>query len=83
MITTKGSMDANDNGRMSDRVNGKIKTNGSVNETLREIVEDYGRTEEREQAHFLVDLGEIYRQHIRWKTRLMRVKPFYGNILFL
>ena len=33
-----------------------------------------------EDAFFVADLGEIYRQHMRWKLNLPRVKPFYGGI---
>jgi hypothetical protein len=32
-----------------------------------------------EDAFFVADLGEVYRQHIRWKMNLKRVKPFYGT----
>lgn len=32
-----------------------------------------------EDAFFVADLGEVYRQHMRWKTNLPRVKPFYGK----
>jgi ornithine decarboxylase len=32
-----------------------------------------------EDPFFVADLGEIYRQHIRWKMNLGRVKPFYGT----
>lgn len=32
-----------------------------------------------EDAFFVADLGEVYRQHIRWKRNLPRVKPFYGQ----
>jgi ornithine decarboxylase len=31
-----------------------------------------------EDAFFVADLGEVYRQHMRWKLNLPRVKPFYG-----
>lgn len=31
-----------------------------------------------EDAFYVADLGEVYRQHQRWKTSLGRVKPFYG-----
>jgi ornithine decarboxylase len=27
----------------------------------------------------VADLGEVYRQHLRWKLNLPRVKPFYGT----
>lgn len=31
-----------------------------------------------EDAFYVADMGEIYRQHLRWKMQLGRVKPFYG-----
>ena len=31
-----------------------------------------------EDAFYVADLGEVYRQHLRWKVNLGRVKPFYG-----
>ena len=31
-----------------------------------------------EDAFYVADLGEVYRQHLRWKLNLSRVKPFYG-----
>jgi hypothetical protein len=27
----------------------------------------------------VADLGEVYRQHLRWKRNLPRIKPFYGK----
>ena len=33
-----------------------------------------------EDAFYVADMGEIYRQHLRWKMQLGRVKPFYGRI---
>jgi ornithine decarboxylase len=32
-----------------------------------------------EDAFFVADLGEVYRQHLRWKLHLPRVKPHYGQ----
>lgn len=32
-----------------------------------------------EDTFFVADLGEVYRQHLRWKKNLPRVKPFYGG----
>lgn len=32
-----------------------------------------------EDAFFVADLGEVYRQHMRWKRCLPRVKPHYGQ----
>ena len=34
-----------------------------------------------EDAFYVADIGEVYRQHIRWKMNLGRVKPFYGTLL--
>lgn len=31
-----------------------------------------------EDAFFVADLGSVYRQHLRWKLNLPRVKPHYG-----
>lgn len=36
-----------------------------------------------EDTFFVADLGEVYRQHMRWKLNLPRVKPFYGKQIFL
>lgn len=32
-----------------------------------------------EDAFFVADMGEVYRQHLRWKSNLARVKPHYGE----
>ena len=32
-----------------------------------------------EDAFFVADMGEVYRQHLRWKMNLKRVKPHYGS----
>jgi len=32
-----------------------------------------------EDAFFVADLGEVYRQHLRWKLNLPRIEPFYGE----
>ncbi|KAK9478814.1 pyridoxal-dependent decarboxylase [Lipomyces japonicus] len=31
-----------------------------------------------EDSFFVADLGEVYRQHVRWKLNLPRVEPFYA-----
>ncbi|KAI9883961.1 MAG: Ornithine decarboxylase [Watsoniomyces obsoletus] len=31
-----------------------------------------------EDAFFVADMGAVYRQHVRWKLNLKRVKPFYA-----
>ena len=35
-----------------------------------------------EDAFFVSDMGEVYRQHLRWKMNLKRVKPHYGASSF-
>lgn len=32
-----------------------------------------------EDTFFVADLGEVYRQHLRWKMNLSMVKPHYGK----
>ena len=32
-----------------------------------------------EDAFFVADLGDVYRQHVRFKKNLPRVRPFYGK----
>jgi ornithine decarboxylase len=32
-----------------------------------------------EDAFFVADVGAVYRQHLRWKLNLPRVKPHYGQ----
>ncbi|MCJ1425608.1 Ornithine decarboxylase [Sticta canariensis] len=32
----------------------------------------------QEDAFFVADMGEVYRQHLRWKMKLKRVKPHYA-----
>lgn len=36
-----------------------------------------------EDPFFVVDLGEVYRQHLRWKKNLGRVEPFYGKLCLI
>ena len=35
-----------------------------------------------EDAFYVADMGEVYRQHLRWKMNLGRVKPFYGKFYY-
>ena len=32
-----------------------------------------------EDTFYVADLGDVYRQHLRWKKNLPRIKPFYGE----
>jgi len=33
-----------------------------------------------EAAFFIADLGQVYKQHLRWKECLPNVEPFYGTL---
>lgn len=33
-----------------------------------------------EDGFFVADMGEVYRQHLRWKLNLPRIEPFYGKL---
>jgi ornithine decarboxylase len=55
-------------------------------EALRQRVEniDHESCDPGEEDTFYVaDFGEVYRQHLRWKRNLPRVKPFYGMCILL
>lgn len=55
-----------------------------VHHTLRERIKgiDPNTCEAGEEDTFFVgDMGEVYRQHLRWKMNLKRVKPHYGMYL--
>lgn len=78
------SIDIND---ISLRVNSTTDNNGK--EYGRTLTKDVlkGRIEAidtdtcaagDEDAFFVADMGEVYRQHLRWKMNLKRVKPHYG-----
>ena len=57
-----------------------------IGTALKEKVEriDYEACEPGdEDTFFVADLGEVYRQHMRWKLNLPRVKPFYGKLLLV
>lgn len=59
-----------------------------VDQTIREHIEvnqqikfDQHSDQENEgdRAFFVVDLGQVYKQHQRWRTELPQVQPYYGN----
>ncbi|KAK3403212.1 ornithine decarboxylase [Sordaria brevicollis] len=61
--------------------NGKLVAKQMIGDALRQRVEsiDYEFCEPGdEDTFFVADLGEVYRQHLRWKLNLPRVKPFYA-----
>jgi ornithine decarboxylase len=67
--------------------NGAHNPKQLIGNALKEMVEsiDHESCEPGdEDTFFVADLGEVYRQHMRWKSNLPRVKPFYGtpSVLF-
>ncbi|KAI1505660.1 pyridoxal-dependent decarboxylase [Biscogniauxia marginata] len=61
--------------------NGVILAKQLIGDALRQRVEniDHESCDPGDEDTFFVgDLGEVYRQHMRWKKNLPRVKPFYA-----
>lgn len=66
----------------SNAYNGKLVGKLLTEQALKKRVEgvDADTCEAGEEDTFFVaDLGEVYRQHLRWKMNLPRVKPHYGT----
>ena len=60
--------------------NGDAVVHAALNNHISSI--DVGACEAgEEEAFFVADMGEVYRQHLRWKMNLQRVKPHYGKLL--
>ena len=57
---------------------GKLLIHDTLKRRIEEIDTDGCRPGE-EDAFFVADMGEVYRQHLRWKLNLKRVKPHYGQ----
>ncbi|KAL8635740.1 MAG: hypothetical protein Q9228_006799 [Teloschistes exilis] len=67
-----------DYGKYSDGVNyGKTLTQDVLKRRVGGIDTD-GCNPGDEDAFFVADMGEVYRQHLRWKMNLKRVKPHYA-----
>jgi len=62
--------------------NGSAISKQMVGEALRkriEEIDDDTCEAGEEDTFFVADMGEVYRQHLRWKRHLKRVKPHYGT----
>jgi ornithine decarboxylase len=61
-------------------------TNDGVGQALRDKINkidcDVEHLEDQD-TFFVADLGEVYRQFMRWKASLNRIKPHYGESSFL
>ncbi|KAL8688208.1 MAG: hypothetical protein Q9218_005827 [Villophora microphyllina] len=56
---------------------GKTLTQDALKRRIQDIDTD-GCNPGDEDAFFVADMGEVYRQHLRWKMNLKRVKPHYA-----
>ncbi|KAK7964361.1 pyridoxal-dependent decarboxylase [Apiospora saccharicola] len=66
---------------LDNQQNGAVLGKHLIGDALRRRVEsiDHESCEPGDEDTFFVgDLGEVYRQHMRWKKNLPRVKPFYA-----
>ncbi|KAK6836838.1 Ornithine decarboxylase [Apiospora arundinis] len=66
---------------LDNHQNGAVLGKHLIGDALRRRVEsiDHESCEPGDEDTFFVgDLGEVYRQHMRWKKNLPRVKPFYA-----
>ncbi|KAI9791914.1 MAG: Ornithine decarboxylase [Piccolia ochrophora] len=64
-----------------ESLNGAFKARHLISEALKRRVQsiDHDDCEPGdEDTFFVADMGEVYRQHLRWKMNLQRVKPFYA-----
>ncbi|KAK5630935.1 hypothetical protein RRF57_006650 [Xylaria bambusicola] len=64
-----------------DYNHGAVVAKQMIGDALRQRVEsvDHESCDPGDEDTFFVgDLGEVYRQHMRWKKNLPRVKPFYA-----
>ncbi|KAF2456644.1 pyridoxal-dependent decarboxylase [Lineolata rhizophorae] len=60
---------------------GSLDAQGLIGDALLERVEDIDQDvceAGDEDAFFVADLGDVYRQHVRWKLNLSRVTPHYA-----
>lgn len=57
---------------------GRVLTKETLKQRVKGIDTDICEAGE-DDAFFVADMGEVYRQHLRWKLQLKRVKPHYGR----
>lgn len=76
IILKKESLKQTRNGHDDDQ-----DTKNFIQRTLKERIagiDPHDCAAGEEDAFFVADLGKVYRQHLRWKMNLKRVKPHYG-----
>ncbi|KLU85386.1 ornithine decarboxylase [Magnaporthiopsis poae ATCC 64411] len=68
-------------GFLDHQHNGELISKQLIGDALRSRVESIDHEfcdPGDEDTFFVADLGHVYRQHLRWKRNLPRVKPFYA-----
>lgn len=86
-LSIKSTPDDVHNGRPNSgatKSHGEAKGRDLIGEALRKrvaVIDQDTCEPGEEDAFFVADLGEVYRQHLRWKKNLKRVKPHYGWFL--
>jgi ornithine decarboxylase len=56
--------------------------NLSVHDAAKQKLDSHSRIKwetDQEDAFFIGDLGEVYRQHLRWMQLLPRIEPHFGK----
>ncbi|EHA56618.1 ornithine decarboxylase [Pyricularia oryzae 70-15] len=71
--TTPGFLDHHHNGELVS----KAMIGGALRHRVESIDPEFCDAGD-EDTFFVADLGHVYRQHLRWKKNLPRVKPFYA-----
>jgi len=75
-VKTFGSGSA-DNGAHHGPTNSQLLIAQALRQRV-DVVDHENCEPGEEDAFFVADLGEVYRQHLRWKLHLDRVKPHYA-----
>lgn len=55
------------------------KSVGEVAQQKLDSISNQKWESDQENAFFVGDLGEVFRQHLRWKALLPRIEPFFGK----
>ena len=50
--------------------------------SVAQIIENELLTQKGEEPFFVADMGEVIRQHLKWRKLLPRIEPFYGKLGF-
>lgn len=53
--------------------------NLSIEQVIKDKLASMVQDPDQGNAFFVGDLGEVYRQHLRWKAHLPRIEPFFGE----